>query len=47
MAGRLVSGRLLREMKRPIPVFPGFGYGLGLMVIATADTTALVVTSAA
>jgi D-alanyl-D-alanine carboxypeptidase len=35
LGGRLLSGALLAEMKRPFPVFPGFGYGLGLFVVDT------------
>jgi D-alanyl-D-alanine carboxypeptidase len=33
LGGELLPGALLAEMKRPFPVFPGFGYGLGLFVI--------------
>jgi D-alanyl-D-alanine carboxypeptidase len=35
LGGRLLSRTLLAEMKRPVAVFPGFGYGLGLFVIDT------------
>jgi D-alanyl-D-alanine carboxypeptidase len=33
LGGRLLSGALLAEMKRPVEVAPGFGYGLGLFVV--------------
>jgi D-alanyl-D-alanine carboxypeptidase len=33
LGGRLLSDTLLAEMKRPVGVAPGFGYGLGLFVV--------------
>ena len=36
LGGRLLSGALLADMKRPVAVsVPGFGYGLGLYVVDT------------
>jgi D-alanyl-D-alanine carboxypeptidase len=35
LGGRLLSGTLLAEMKRPVEAGPGFGYGLGLPVVDT------------
>jgi D-alanyl-D-alanine carboxypeptidase len=35
LGGRLLSRALLAEMKRPIELGPGVGYGLGLLVIDT------------